>query len=57
MKKEENKELVYAALKIIEALHLDGHIPDYMFKNILDEYADKVDTANFKIKIKEIKGD
>lgn len=57
MPEKKENEILYAALKFIEALHHDGHIPDYMFKNILDEYANQINTADFKIKIKEMKGD
>ena len=29
---------LFAALKLIEQLYKDGHIPQYIFKNILNEY-------------------
>ncbi len=37
----------FAALKFIEQLHKDGQIPAYMFRNILKDYADKVDITKF----------
>ncbi len=40
----------FAALKLIELLYLEGHIPDYMFRNILEEAEDDVDITHFKIK-------
>lgn len=40
----------FAALKLVELLHLEGHIPDYMFRNILEEAGDDVDITQFKIK-------
>lgn len=39
----------FAALKLIEQLYKDGKIPKYMFKNILKDYADKVDLSAFVI--------
>ena len=38
-----------AALKLIEQLHRDGEMPAYMFRNILNEYADVVDLAQFTV--------
>lgn len=35
-------EHYFAALKLIEQLHKDGKIPAYMFRNMLNEYADVV---------------
>ena len=37
----------FAALKLIEQLFRDGKIPEYMFRNILSEYADIVDETEF----------
>ena len=37
----------FAALKLIEQLYRDGKIPEYMFRNILSEYADMVDETEF----------
>ncbi len=39
----------FAALKLIEQLHKDGQIPAYMFRNILNDYADMVDLSKFTI--------
>ena len=38
---------IFAALKLIEQLYQDGHIPQYMFKNILNEQRDIVDITEF----------
>ena len=32
---------------MIEQLYLDGKIEQYIFKNILDEYKDRIDIAQF----------
>ncbi len=45
---EKSPEMYFAALKLIEKLHQDGHIPQYMFKNILNDCKDKVDITQFK---------
>ena len=37
----------YAALKLIEQLYKDGQIPAFMYRNILNEYADVVDLSKF----------
>lgn len=47
--KEDNSSNYFAALKLIEQLYIEGHIPDYMFRNILSEVEDKVDITQFKI--------
>ena len=39
----------FAALKLIEQLYKDGEIPAYMFRNILNEYADVVDLSKFTV--------
>lgn len=39
----------FAALKLIEQLYKDGEIPVYMFRNILNDYADIVDLSKFII--------
>ncbi len=51
------KAVLFAALKCIEALYQDGHIPEYMFKNILDEYADQISPADFNILLNKKKGE
>ena len=49
MNMEYTADHYFAALKLIEQLHRDGEIPAYMFRNILNEYADMVDLAKFTI--------
>ena len=36
-------EITFAALKLVEQLYKDNEIPDYMFRNILRQYAGKED--------------
>ena len=45
---------IFAALKLIEQLYQDGHIPQYMFKNILFEYSNVVDITEFNLQRKDI---
>lgn len=45
----ENANHYYAALKLIELLFLEGHIPDYILRNALAEAEDEVDVTQFKI--------
>lgn len=40
-------EYCFAALKLIEQLFRDGKIPEYIFHNILNDYADIVDESEF----------
>ena len=35
-----NPDYYFAALKLIEQLYKDGRIPNFMYRNILNEYAD-----------------
>ena len=37
----------FAALKLIEQLYKDGEIPAFMFRNILNDYAEVVDLSKF----------
>ena len=46
----EQEANIYAALKLIEQLYLDGQLPDNMFLGILDEYKFQVDINSFKTK-------
>lgn len=39
----------FAALKLIEQLYKDGQIPAFMYRNILNEYADVVDLSKWLI--------
>lgn len=38
---------IFGALKLIEQLYLDGQIPDYVFRNIIREYQDKINITDF----------
>jgi hypothetical protein len=40
---------IFAALKLIEQLYKDGHIPQHVFKNILYEHSDVVDITQFSL--------
>ena len=42
-------DLCYAALKLIEQLNHDGHIPAYLFRNIMNDYAGIVDLSKFTV--------
>ena len=42
-----NPDYCFAALKLIEQLFRDGKIPEFMFHNILNDYADVVDVTEF----------
>lgn len=44
-----NPDYCLAALKLIEQLYKDGKIPNFMYRNILNEYADIVDVTAFVI--------
>ena len=44
-----SSEEYFAALKLIELLYIEGHIPDFMFRNILNEAEDDIDITQFKI--------
>ena len=41
---------IYAALKMIEQLYIDGYISENLFLNVLDEYKFQVDITSFKTK-------
>lgn len=43
----DNQGTVFGAIKLIEQLHLDGQIPDYIFRNIQREYRNDTGTACF----------
>ena len=49
------KEHYFAAIKLIEQLYKDGNIPDYVFRNILNEYSDIVDTSRFSVQLSDEK--
>ena len=42
-------KMCYAALKLIEQLYKDDHIPAYMYRNILNDYAEIVDLSKFTV--------
>lgn len=44
-----NPDYCFAALKLIEQLYKDDKITDFMYHNILNEYADIVDVTAFII--------
>ena len=44
-----NPDYCFAALKLIEQLYKDGKVPNFMYRNILNEYADIVDVTAFAI--------
>lgn len=49
IKMSKNPDYCFAALKLIEQLYKDGRIPNFMYRNILNEYADIVDVTAFVI--------
>ena len=49
MNAEYTSEHYFAALKLLEQLHKDGKIPAYMFRNMLNDYADVVDLSKFTV--------
>ena len=48
-------DLVFAALKLIEQLNRDGHIPAYMFRNILNDCEGIADLSKFTVSENEKK--
>lgn len=44
---ELNSGYYFAALKLLEQLHLDGQLPAYIFRNILKDYTGTVDISKF----------
>ena len=46
---QRDHKMCYAALKLIEQLYKDGHIPVYMYRNILNDYAEIVDLSKFTV--------
>ena len=49
MNAEYTSDHYFAALKLLEQLHKDGQIPAYMFRNMLNDYADVVDLSKFTV--------
>lgn len=48
-------DLCFAALKLLEKLNHDGHLPAFMFRNIMNDYSEIVDLSKFTVK--EVKKD
>ena len=42
-----DKGTIFAAIKMLEQLHKNGHIPSNILRNIIDEYAAQIDTSSF----------
>lgn len=42
-------DLCFAALKLLEQLNHDGHLPAFMFRNIMNDYAGIVDLSKFTV--------
>ena len=51
--KNNNKAIVFAALKLIEQLYKDGQISTLVYQNILKEYGEQVDLSQFKWELDE----
>ena len=49
MNTEYTSDHYFAALKLLKQLHKDGQIPAYMFRNMLNDYADVVDLSKFTV--------
>ena len=49
MNTEYTSDHYFAALKLLEQLHKNGQIPAYMFRNMLNDYADVVDLSKFTV--------
>ena len=43
-------DLCFAALKLLEQLNHDGHLPAFMFRNIMNDYSEIVDLSKFTVK-------
>ena len=51
--KDNNPNHIFAALKLCEQLYQDGKIPLYVFRNMVNEYADVVDASKFNFTIQQ----
>ena len=51
--KENNPNLIFAALKLIEQLYRDGKISETEFKNILKDWSEIVDISKFRFTKKQ----
>lgn len=45
---DDERDKIYAAIKLIEALARQGKLPLHVFQNILNEYKHVVDLNDFK---------
>lgn len=45
---ENERDKIYAAIKLIEALTKQGKLPLHVFQNILNEYKHAIDLNDFK---------
>ncbi len=43
-------DLCFVALKLLEQLNHDGHLPAFMFRNIMNDYSEIVDLSKFTVK-------
>lgn len=43
-------DLCFSALKLLEQLNHDGHLPAFMFRNIMNDYSEIVDLSKFTVK-------
>ena len=46
--KAQSNQTVFAALKLIEQLYIDGSIPECVFQNILLSYSNEISTEDLK---------
>ena len=46
--REMNYDKLYAALKLVQALYKNGDIPQYLYKNIINDYQKDIDIAEFQ---------
>ena len=44
---QHDKNILYTAIKLIQALYKEGHVSDYIYNNILNEYKRDIDISNF----------
>ena len=53
MGKISDVKTIYGALKLIEQLYNDGWLPEYVYRDILADYGDQVNTLDFMTEILE----
>lgn len=53
MSKIPDVKTIYGALKLIEQLYNDGWLPEYVYRDVLADYGDQVNTLDFKTEILE----